>query len=109
HRLQTTDHYGSRWLQMLQSCEIKRERRQDRKQREQQQEQPLRRQVMCGGDLPGRIQHNPEKRRAPRGVQKHSPAVVAGKDAVSANVVKSKRKRGEQRSDYADSVQLEAA
>ena len=42
---------------------------------------------MGGSDFPGRIDDEPEERCGGEGPDEHAPAIVAGENAVSADVV----------------------
>ena len=91
HWLQTTGDDGASGFKILQAEEVERERSQHRDHRKNEQEQPLRGRVVRCEDSPGRVDDEPEGRSSSKRPDQHTPAVIMGQDAVSADVVEGER------------------
>src|SRR6185369_9482172 len=107
--LQATDHDGAGRLQMLQSGKVKGEGSQHGYEREQQQKEPLGGGIMGGDEFPGRIDQKPEQRRAAGRVQQNDPAVAAGQNVVTADVVKGEGKGRQQGGEQANRIEPQSA
>src|SRR5271166_4935239 len=107
-RLQATGDDRTRRFKILQAEKIKRESPQHRNHREDKQEQPLCRDIARGNDFPGRIHEKPEERGCGKRPYQDAPAVVAGQNAMSSDIVKSERKRSQQRCDQAVGVEVKS-
>src|SRR5262249_13957064 len=96
HRLQATGNDGARGIQVLQSGEEEEIRKERRQAGKQEKKSPLSRREVLGDESPGRIYHQPEKRRGQQHIKHDLERMMAADQLLSSDVVERERERSQQ-------------